>query len=126
MIQIQILFPHQVSLRNPISGPMLYDKEIQQLEEQLTTLNEQRQEMRDLSNGTLDHSLRNLYLKEEGEIIDAIDEVEQAIEILKNKQEGSKNGYDEHAREIDWTNPDNWPQIRGMFGFGEEDPPSEN
>ena len=105
---------------------MLYDKEIRQLEIQLEALQQQREEMRNQLKGTTDPYLRKLYREEEGKIIDDIDEVQHAIEILKNKQAGTKNGYDEHAKEVDWTNPKNWPKIRGMFGFGDEDPPLDN
>lgn len=99
----------------------MYDREIAQLQEQITSLQEQRNTLRESIEKTTDPAIRKIYQDELSAVIDDIDEIQQAIEMLRNKQEGTKNGYDKHADEVDWSNPKNWPDIRGLFGFGEND-----
>ena len=105
---------------------MLYDKEIRQLEKQITALEETLNGLRQLINKSIDPIVRKAYEDQADDVIDKMDEVNKAIDILRHKQEGSKNGYDELAKQIDWTNPKNWPHIRGAFGFKDEDEPRDN
>ena len=103
---------------------MLYENEIAQLNEQLRQLELLKDELEKLIDHTSNKELMEIYQKEIEEISIDIDEIKEAIEILQNKQHGSPNGFDEHSSKIDWSNPDNWSQIRGLFGFDDE--PGDN
>lgn len=102
----------------------LYDREIAQLEQQLIVLKKQRDALSKVIAITYDPIVRQALIDERADLITTIDEVEQAIDMLKHKRHGSPNGYDKHADEIDWTDPNNWPDIRTIFGFGEGEEPS--
>ena len=99
----------------------IYKREIGQLEQTLTLLKQSRTKLKNAINSVTDPEMLRIYKEEEQKLIDDIDEVEQAIEILRNKEAGTKNGFDEHAEEVDWTNPANWPDIRKLFGFDAND-----
>jgi len=104
----------------------LYKKEIKALQEQVKQLNNQRTNLQKVINKTTDQSLIKIYQDELMQIIDDIDELEQAIERMENHDEGSPNGYDELSDEVDYSDNRNWPKLRGLFGFGKKDKPTDN
>lgn len=99
----------------------LYTEQIRQLQELKADLEETKADLEQKIAETTDPSLRNVYQGMLEETIDDIDEVDQAIEILETKAEGTPNGYDKHSEEIDWTNPDNWKDVREIFGFDDDE-----
>lgn len=102
----------------------LYDREIAQLKQQLASLQEIKKGLDKLIAITTDPVVKKVYIDDRADVIDKIDEVLKAVDILEHKKTGSPNGYDKHADEVDWTDPNNWPDIRKVFGFDEDDEPN--
>lgn len=94
----------------------IYDSQISQLQRQINALqqkiNDRREELREAGTnmnaaGFLDPKLSGW--------ISQIDEVQEAIEELRNWDEGSPNGFDELSQEFDFSDPDEWHKISHAF-----------
>ncbi|MEO0585785.1 MAG: hypothetical protein AAF135_26480 [Bacteroidota bacterium] len=104
----------------------IYRKEIAQLRQSLAVLEQSQHTLKVVIDQATDPELLKIYHQEMRALIDQIDEVNQAIEILQHREDGAKNGFDELAEQTDWTNPENWPNIRSHFGFEDNNPHSLN